>query len=317
MIDIYILFYLILLYMSSRINEDQGSFCAPGVNNKHGTCFDRVGLMRIITDFNRKYPDHKINYVKNTSNQKLWELIRNGMASRCGDSEWCWLDQSFLKKDSVIQNYYRPPRPTNPRKWLSTSDIDDVLKQYERLYNDFFFMGTVPLDFDTVIEAYKQMNLCSNRNRRGHPVTKYGFVFNLDPHDKNGSHWVSMFLRLDMINPVIGFFDSYGHPPPAQIKRLIERLRKQALDCFGIHLNYKCNTVQHQHKNTECGVYSLYFIFQCLRGISFEEITEHIILDDDVNQFRKFFFRPTIYYHDDKGKTPRVGHYEQVGTYTE
>ena len=106
-----------------------------------------------------------------------------------------------------------------------------------------------------------------------HKPNNYGFVFNLDPHNKRGSHWVSMFLKLEDTGggPFIGFFDSYGQPPPKEISQLIHRLKKQIKDCYGINLKYKCNTVQHQHGHTECGVYCLYFIYQCLRGVDLKQ----------------------------------------------
>lgn len=272
-------------------------YCAPGVKHENGTCFDRDGLIRIIGKYNQQYPNKKIKYTSQTSNQQLWQSIRNGMASVCGDREWCWLDQDFLHDDSTIQSYYKPPRPSTKYKWLTTGDIDHVLKQYEQIYRDFIFMGTVPIDFDAVIDEYKHMDVCKLRQSGGgYKHSKYGFVFNLDPHDQRGSHWVSMFMTLSGNNPFIGFFDSYGTPPPREIENLIRRIKQQIKQCMGINLRYKCNTVQHQHKNTECGVYSLYFIYQCLQGYSFEEITETIILDDEVNKFRNFFFRPTINY---------------------
>lgn len=281
-----------------------GMFCAPGINHTEpGTCFDRPALLRIIRNYNQHNPHQKITYSRTATNFQLWQLIRQGLTDVCGDREWCWLDQDFLRDDPMLQRYYRPPKPETPRKWLSTSDIDHVLKQYENQYPDFLFMGTVPLDFDQVIDEYKNMDVCrlfNGRNQRGGEGVKrrYGFVFNLDPHDQKGSHWVSMFLNLSGPDRFIGFFDSYGHPPPPDIEQLIIRLRKQIKHCMGFNLPYKCNTVQHQHQGTECGVYSLYFIYQCLRGFSFESITENIILDDAVSQFRHFFFRPTIYYRE-------------------
>ena len=284
----------------------EGMFCAPGVQGTRGTCFDRSGLMRIIREYNQSYPQRRIFVPQAATNEQLWGLIRDGLARICGDQEWCWLDQDFLKHDPIIQRYYKPPKPVTPHKWLATSDLDHVLRQYEATYSDFTFMGTVPIDFDQVIEEYKNMDLCRLSRQRSQEGGKggrkgkkrYGFVFNLDPHDQKGSHWVSMFMNLDQSEPFIGFFDSYGQPPPPQIEQLIDRLRQQAKDCLGIRLRYKCNTVQHQHQGTECGVYSLYFIYQCLRGYSFEQITETIIVDDAVNRFRHFFFRPTIYYRN-------------------
>uniref|UniRef100_A0A6C0BKT3 Ubiquitin-like protease family profile domain-containing protein n=1 Tax=viral metagenome TaxID=1070528 RepID=A0A6C0BKT3_9ZZZZ len=276
------------------IRVPDGTFCAPGNQQIGGTCFDRNGLLRLIQKYNTKYPDRAIHYTSKTPNRVLWSAFRDGLASVCGDNEWCWLDQDFLKYDSEIQRYYRPPRPNTSHKWLSTTDIDAVLKQYETQYHNFVFMGAVPLDFDEVIDEYRNMKICPMY--QGQQITQFGFVFNLDTHQKKGSHWVSMFMNLDGPDKFIGFFDSYGHPPPPQIRNLIIRLKQQVKDCLGLQIHYKCNTVQHQHKNTECGVYSLYFIYQCLQHHTFEDITEAIILDDDVNRFREFFFRPTIHY---------------------
>lgn len=282
-----------MVFCAPRFNgkNSEGSGGGSG-NNRSRTCFDREALLRILDAYNKKYPKHKINFKRNASNQNLWSLIRDGMSNRCGDKEWCWLDQDFLKNDDVVQSYYKPPKPKEPYKWLSTSDIDNVLTQYEEMYPDFAFLGTVPIDFDKVIDEYKNLNLC----KRDRKYKRYGFVFNMDPHDKKGSHWVCMFMDLNPKNPFIGFFDSYGYPPPKQILQLITRLKAQAKNCLGLNLTYKCNTIQHQRKNTECGVYCLYFIYQCLQGYSFETISENIILDDVVNSFRHFFFRPTLDY---------------------
>ena len=291
--------------MVEKSRKREELFCAPGITSAGGTCFDRPGLLRIIRKYNKRYPEHQIVFKRGTPNHLLWSLIRDGMASICGDQEWCWLDQDFLKDDTLVQSYYKPPKPKTAKKWLATSDIDRVLKQYEKQHSEFSFMGTVPIDFDEVIEEYKNMDVCqiyqaggsSWSLSTGHDITKYGFVFNLDPHDKKGSHWVCMFMDIAGSSPYIGFFDSYGHLPPKQIRDLIVRLKNQVKTCLGIDLIYKCNTIQHQHKDTECGVYCLYFIYQCLQGYSFEAITETIILDDAVNKFRHFFFRPTINYH--------------------
>ena len=47
---------------------------------------------------------------------------------------------------------FRPPKPEswdeNPRKWLTTTNIDKVMKQYEEAKKGFKYMGTLPIDFD-------------------------------------------------------------------------------------------------------------------------------------------------------------------------
>lgn len=287
-------------------------FCAPGVKQHLNTCFDRSALIRIIEAYNLKYPKKSIQYKDQMSDDQLWDLIRQTMATICGNNEWCWLDQNFLKNDEIIQSYYKPPKPETQRKWLSTSNINQTLKQYENVYDDFAFMGTVPIDFDQIIEEYAKIDLCALYNGlglnlssgkklyKGRKVRRFGFVFNMDPHNLKGSHWVAMFLDLTVQKPYVGYFDSYGHcPPPPQIMTLMDKLKSHTKKCLHIDLIKKCNMIRHQHKNTECGVFALYFIYNCLRGRTFENITENIILDDDVNQYRDFFFRPTINFKED------------------
>ena len=74
-------------------------FCAPGIKQKLNTCFDRAALVKIINSYNHKYPQKKIQYSDQVNETQLWSLIRDSMAGLCGDNEWCWLDQDFLKSD--------------------------------------------------------------------------------------------------------------------------------------------------------------------------------------------------------------------------
>lgn len=284
-------------------------YCAPGIRKNGNGCLDRPALVKIAEAINRKHGKKIINYSGQTSDDQLWNQIRDSFANVCGSQEWCWLDQNTLKSDDLkmLNQYYKPPGPETKTKWLSTSDINHVLRQFERIYPDFAFMGTVPINFDQVIEAYGKLNLCMLQKGDGikmddgrhiykdQVINKVGFVFNLDPSYKSGSHWVSMFLNLAVPKPYIGYFDSYGQcPPPQEIMKLMQRIQEQGRKCLGVNITIKCNTIQHQYKGTECGTYSLYFIYSSLQGKSFEEIVENIILDDDMNLYRDFFFRPHV-----------------------
>ena len=279
--------------------------CAPRkVGSTTNGCFDKEALIRIAEDYNKKYPQKKIIYKPNIAPAQLWDLIRDSLAEKCGDDELCWVDQEFMKRDVDIQKYYKPIKPAGQTQWLATSDINNVLKQYEQKYDDFSFMGTVPIDFATIIEEYKNMDFCSLYKGKGlhlrnkttynnKPIRRFGFVFNLDPHDQRGSHWVSMFLDLTCKTPFIGYFDSYGFVPiPKEIDEFMDGLILAVKNCIRMTITKRINTIRHQHKNTECGVYSLYFVYNCLIGRTFDDITEDIILDDAVNKWRDRFFRP-------------------------
>ena len=50
------------------------------------------------------------------------------------------------------------------------------------------------------------------------------------------------------------------------------------------------NRVQHQYKDTECGVYSINFIIRLLEGETFDEISNNPTKDDVMNQNRHIYF---------------------------
>jgi len=56
--------------------------------------------------------------------------------------------------------------------------------------------------------------------------------------------------------------------------------------------NLYFNDIRHQYKNSECGVYSMYFIIQFLLGKKFKDIIENIIFDDEMNNNRNIYYRP-------------------------
>jgi Leucine-rich repeat (LRR) protein len=58
----------------------------------------------------------------------------------------------------------------------------------------------------------------------------------------------------------------------------------------GKNITLKINNIRHQYKNSECGVYCIYFLTSLLEGQSFENIIKNIVSDDRMNAKRKEFF---------------------------
>jgi hypothetical protein len=154
----------------------------------------------------------------------------------------------------------------NINEWLSSDEIEQVLKQYETMYPEFKFIGPSPTDYfvkeygdSCVWEELCKFNLQNYINKG---KTKIGVVFNLDPHYKSGSHWVALFINTE--SKSIYFFDSTG----ARVHKYINRFRKEVQDqAVKLGLNYRFDSnykVEHQYHNTECGMYVLFFIITML-----------------------------------------------------
>ena len=162
------------------------------------------------------------------------------------------------------------------------------------IYKCFDFIGPTPIDFDKKSELGTCIvsSLCSLRihdlYKRGY--RKIGIVFNTDISTGPGQHWFALFADIDSKYQFskITYFDSYSSLPEKEVVVLMNRW-KQQIDEMHINELPTCltfNKVRHQYKDTECGMYSLYFHYCCLNNIPLNKR----IPDDVINSFRKVLF---------------------------
>ena len=271
------------------------------------SCFTLEALRKIATKWNETQPQMKIEFDTITQGKTLWNAINNVMKYKCND-EVCWLKQEFIKDSSLAKELLKNFKPfmpkkwrENPREWLNTIDIRDVMNQYEMKYPSFEFIGPVPMDFDTklgfgecVVDELCKINL-SDLMSKG--KSKIGVIFNLDKHTQSGSHWVAMHCDTNINNSKgtekkqgeICYWDSYGIEPNLEVVVLMNKLKKQG-ENLGNKLTIKINKNRHQYKNSECGMYCIYFITSLLDGKTFENVVQKIVDDDTMNGKRADFF---------------------------
>lgn len=267
--------------------------CSPSKNLKY-SCYDDKALNILKVAWNKKNP---LNKIKAKTSKKIWEQLKN-KNNNC-NRESCWLDQPFIRntplKTKIKNEKFAPDYPKqwlkNSDEWLSSLDILNVMKQYEKEYKNFKFLGPSPIDYDT--KQYSNNCVCNKlcnfnlKDEINNKINKIGIVFNLDPHDKPGSHWVAMFVNNK--KQEIYYFDSYGEPIPLQIKKLVRTIQKQAKE-LGKNYKYLYNNNRHQFKNTECGMYCLYFIISLLKNRPFNYFLNNDISDYYVFKKRKEYF---------------------------
>ena len=270
--------------------------CSPTVKKKKYTCYSDQALMRMRELWNARHPDVKIN---DSTPNKIWSALRKNMQNVC-NVESCWLRQKFVanKLDVELMSYtFAPTAPkkwhTNPNEWLTSVDLEKVMKQYEKKYSCFNFIGPSPIDFDEHImhgecvwEELCEFDLATELKKG---KNKIGIIFNIDPHYKTGSHWISMFI--DVKKRFIFFFDSNGDKIPGRIKKLVKRIQKQA-KAIGFELEFHQNhPKEHQRGDTECGMYSLYLLIQMLTDKKNPEYyMTHRVSDEEMEKLRKKYF---------------------------
>jgi Ulp1 family protease len=120
---------------------------------------------------------------------------------------------------------------------------------------------------------------------------RFGAVFNLDKHDQPGSHWVSLFISVD--DAAIVFFDSALGGVPPEISTFVKRIQSEAT-ILGKSLNFYTNTSEHQKGDTECGMYSIYFITEMLADFKNLDVFLKGRIDDNTvfNMRGEFYNKP-------------------------
>jgi len=272
-----------------------------GKKSVKNSCLSDSALIRLRDLWNARHPDVTI---KTNNPREIWNTLYYYMKNTC-NKESCWLKQNFANHDKSLkkelEDSFAPEYPKEwkyePNKWLSSLDILNVMKQYEKAYKCFDFIGPSPIDYDTYM-LYGECvwnELCNfnlmNQMKSG--KTKIGIIFNLDPHYKGGSHWVSLFINIK--KGTIFYFDSAGEKIPLQIEKFVKTVMDQGHSLIGakrINFIFDQNyPVEHQYGNTECGVYSLYFIVHMLEDkITAYYLKNHILKDEYMEKFRKIYF---------------------------
>jgi hypothetical protein len=277
--------------------------CSPKEKNKTNSfsCYTNESLYKLRDSWNK---NHKDKLIKTNDPKEIHTILTEYLSNTC-KNESCWLKQNkdFGKISEDLVESFAPKIPDewgkNPNEWLSSVDIDKVMNQYKKAYKCFEFIGPSPIDFDKKKThgecVWNELCKFSLANQIKKGKNKIGIIFNTDPHNKGGSHWISLFINIK--NSSIFFFDSVGSKPSTEIIQLVNRIKKQ-----GHSLNPKINFKfhdndghEHQNGNTECGIYSLFFIIHMLQDKTNEDFYKtHTLTDKDVQHYRKIYFNEEL-----------------------
>jgi hypothetical protein len=207
------------------------------------------------------------------------------------------LPLSDAEKQELAKTYLRPEQPAkwkdDPDMWLDSLNIEAVMKQYEDAFPAFEFMGPFPIDF-AAPDPYNHSGgpkkclieeICGLRMEEAlkQGTNSIGIIYNLDPHFKDGSHWVANYI--DIPKHKCYYFDSYGYEPPKQIATFMKWLTTQ-----DPKMKLMYNARRFQLQGSECGMYSLYFIIRMLSGDVFRPFCRRQPRDSIMLDLRDWLF---------------------------
>lgn len=271
--------------------------CSLSGKFENGSCYSLYNLVKMAEAYNEEFPNNKIELdkTKETVNPQYYKIYLlsqfKSKLKKCGDSQKCWLEQSFMSRldnasrEELENNTFRPKGPGGQFTWLDTFNIQDVMTQREKQYPDFIFLGAVPIDFDKLpslgIHDLDFSKLEADKK------TKIGIIFNTDVHTGRGEHWIALYA--DLVKGQCYFFDSYGTKPAPEITDFMGRICEY-ISSKGIKPISDHGKTQHQKEGSECGVYSIAFISRMLKDGSFEKIEATRVSDKEINLCRGVYF---------------------------
>lgn len=274
-----------------QIPEPGPSQCHPRVGDKrppHG-CLPPEVLVRA---------SKQLGLATDINPSQIRKTLENHLNIKSGQ-EMSFLNSlplSSEEKQTLAKTYLRPQQPSkwkeDPDMWLDSLNIESVMKQYEEAFPAFEFMGPFPIDFaapDPYNRSHEKKclirEICGLRMeealRQG--TKSIGIIYNLDPHFKDGSHWVANYI--DIPQHKCYYFDSYGYEPPKQIAIFMKWLTTQ-----DPKMKLMYNARRFQHLGSECGMYSMYFIIRMLAGDMFRPFCRKQPRDSIMLDLRDWLF---------------------------
>jgi hypothetical protein len=242
----------------------------------------------LLDNFRKVYNSEHQDKIKDSDD--IWTELKHKLHSKCKSGRVECIVAHLMNKPKAPESWI-----VNPNEWLSSIDIENVEKQYMKLFNKYKFLGCIPIDFDLKSKSGKCLVnvLCSLKIKDliSEGFYQYGIVFNTDKHNGPGQHWFALYcdVRPELEYGRITYFDSYASKPESEIKILMSRWKSEidSLNLFKKPLELSRNTTKHQFKDSECGMYSLYFHYCCLLEIPMDER----IPDEVINKFRQLLFK--------------------------
>lgn len=255
----------------------------------------------------------KENFSSNRNEPVVDIIIKNAKKMQCDgnvqEMELCLMDK--LGHKEKIVKYFKPEaNGFSHNYWLNNTEIDNIQYHLYSNYKGYYYsnihmidlgmfdprnkehIGYNPMDLKS-IDFIKELKGEGVLNENGE-LKYYGVVMNTDTSDGRGIHWFSIFMDFTATPMTIEYFNSSGFDIKTKsfklfLLNLADMVSLKVRPCNFI----KVSDIQHQKSTTSnCGVYSLYYLWKRLGGTPYTFFRDNKIEDNHIVLFRKYFFRP-------------------------
>lgn len=230
---------------------------------------------------------------------------------RCNTEECVLKDPHFVKEEikSIVKeslDRIKPEGPANSTRLLNNENIDNVLKKLTKRHDGFYHMNFQMIDFagekdssgewvikkGTKIYPTQLGKIDMAKDVISKEYKTFGVVMNTDVRTGGGIHWFSLFCDFRTNPCTIEYFNSSGNKPVKQIQDWLikteENLKSAGHNAKVVVLS---GMVHQKDSETECGLYSLYYIWNRLNGVPATNFQLKRIPDAKMIAWRKRVFK--------------------------
>ncbi len=288
--------------------------CLPPAQPSHGS-----SLMNVLSQAASDIDKDAASKCASESDAGRRQLCVLKLVAKEGDG-----DSADTAKRYIVK-YFKPATKSYASSyWLNNTEIDTLQFQLSSQFPGYYYSNIHMIDFgmfdpttqplistlinteskssstadgDKGIFPLKEIDfpseLCGDKKKLtwNGPLKKFGCVVNTDVSTGRGIHWFSIFMDFESTPATIEYFNSSGMDVKnAEFKKWLMSLALDISKDCGIDCRYVRTThIQHQRSNTSnCGSYSLYYIWKRLNGTPVEWFADNKIDDESMQMFRKY-----------------------------
>lgn len=230
---------------------------------------------------------------------------------KCSTEECVLTNDEFARPDikqmiNESLDRIKPPGPANDTSLLNNNNIDTVLHKLTKLHIDFYHMYFQMIDFagektsngewvvshNTKITPTRLGTIDMSKDVIDKGFKTFGVVMNTDKRTGGGIHWFSLFCDFRKNPCTVEYFNSSGNKPVKQIQEwLIKTGDNLNTNGYTSTVDILSGLVHQKDSETECGLYSIYYIWNRINGVPSQNFQKTRIPDAEMIKLRKQCFK--------------------------
>lgn len=250
---------------------------------------------KTVNDMKKFLKDRNVDQTKFITEKDTLDAMKE--ETKCTTERCVLKDRSFQSfSDSNAHadslDNLKPSGPSGSTALLSNTNIDQVLKKLTKHHKNFYHMNFQMIDFagTSRLAPTELGNIDMVKDVIDRGFKTFAVVMNTDKRTGGGIHWFALFCDFRYSPYSVEYFNSSGNKPVIEIQEWINKTVT--------HINNHHKTVPiilsgvvHQTSSeTECGPYSLYYIWNRLNGKPAVNFQKLAIPDAKMIKFRKMLF---------------------------